>query len=237
MITRTIFSVKAIEYLTTEMNICVDDLTNKILLDIPNNHMFFKNLIDFIIDLKIPNEYEIDSFMSWNNDENREFINDQMYNFLEDNGLDENSKEHFIFDNIRHAFINFKQGGILNMYHYREAEVWYPKVIINKFIGNVEDIKELDDEIIIYRGTSKEEYNSSIFGQSWSINQKVAYDFAFVHYRGQVKYINTHRIILKTKIKKELIYYFAKNGRENEVIIDSQKLLIDEVSIIETKTI
>ncbi len=234
---QNIFSDKSTEYLTKEMSFCINDLNNKILSDVPNNYIFFRNLIDFIINLKVPYEYEPNSLMSYNNDENREFINNEMYEFLKNNGLNEESEEHFIFDNIRHAFINFKQGGILNMYQYREAEVWYPKIVIDKFIGNVYDINELDDEVIIYRGTSKDEYGAKKFGQSWSINKKVAYEFAFVHYKNQPNYMNTNRVLLKAKIKKEFIYYFDKNGREKEAIIDSSKLLASTLEIIEEKNL
>ncbi len=232
---KNIFSSKSSEYLTNEMCICIDDLNHKILSNIPGNYMFFKNLVDFMMDIEVPYEYEVNILRSYNNTKNREFINKQFYNFLATNGLNEESKEHFIFDNIRHAFINFKQGGVLNMYQYREAEVWYPKIIINKFIGSKDDISELDNEITIYRGTSKEEFISGKFGQSWSINKKVAFEFAYVHYKSHENYLGTSRVLLETKVKKELIYYFDKNGREQEVIVDSKKLLFDKIEILEEK--
>lgn len=42
----------------------------------------------------------------------------------------------------------------------------YPKIIINEFIGVEEDIKKLESETTIYRGTSKDEFESKNFGQS-----------------------------------------------------------------------
>jgi hypothetical protein len=185
---------------------------------------------DKLRNIEVPNEYE-DILISLNNDENRKFINKTLYDFLESNGFNEDSDEHFIFDNIRHAFINFKQGGILNMYQYREAEVWYPKVIIDSYLGIDEDITELEEHTTIYRGTSIEEYESNLFGQSWSLSKKTAQDFAFVHYHSQANYRNQERVVLESIIPKSIIFYYAKDGREKEVIIDSSKL--NKVKIIE----
>lgn len=201
----------------------------KILSDVPQSCNFFNSLFEYIISLKIPYEYE-DALMSYNNDENREYINKSLYDFLEQNGLTEDSDEHFIFDNIRHAFINFKQGGILNMYQCREAEVWYPKIIINRFLGNKDDISEIEEPIKIFRGTSLEEYDSQNFGQSWSLNKKVAEEFAFVHYKSQPDYQNTERVVLEVNINKDRIFYYEKDGREQEVIIDINQL--NDVNIV-----
>jgi len=230
----TFFSDKSSNYIKHQMNICIEDLEQKILLDLPQSTIFFNKLFEYIIDLQIPYEYE-ESLMSSNNDMNREYINTMLYKFLEDNGLNEDSAEHFIFDNIRHAFINFKQGGIINMYQYREAEVWYPKVKINSFLGNKQDIYDLGENVKIFRGTSLEEYDSNIFGQSWSLSKKVAEDFAFVHYRSQPDYQNTERVVLEAVIDNSNIFFYIKNGRENEVIVNNHNL--KDISIIEKKRI
>ena len=229
---KTIFTKKIAQYITNEMQICIDDLTKKILNDVPDSADFFNRLFEYMISLKVPYEYE-NTVMSYNNDENRSHINKMLYNFLEDNDLNEDSDEHFIFDNIRHAFINFKKGGILNMYQYREAEGWYPKVIINSFLGDKEDINTLNFPVQIYRGTSLDEFNSKNFGQSWSISKKIAEEFAFIHYRSQPNYQDSMRVILSTTVDKKDIFYYVENGIEEEVIIDSKKL--EDVHIIDQK--
>ena len=232
MIKKNLFSVLSEEYLKNNMCICTDDLSKKILKDVPENYSFFTDLIDFMINLKIPYPYDRDCLISYSNDKNREFINTEFYKFLNSNNLSEDNKEHFIFDNIRHAFINFKEAGVLNMYQYREAEIWYPKIIISKYIGIKDDIDELDSEVIIYRGTSKDEFESKVFGQSWSIDENIANQFAFIHYKNQPDYRNKTRVLMQAKVLKEFIYYFKKNGRENEVIIDSNNIISKSVKIL-----
>lgn len=220
---KNIFTNEVINFISNEMKICVNDLTKKILSDVPKSSKFFNNLFEILINIRIPNEYD-DNLISSNNDKNKEFINRTLYDFLESNGFKEDSDEHFIFDNIRHAFINFKQGGVLQMYQYREAEVWYPKVVIDSFLGKQEDIDELEQTVTVYRGTSIDEYKSGRFGQSWTISKKIAEDFAFVHYSSQQDYRNQERVVIKSEISKNIILHYDKNGRENEVILDCSKI-------------
>ncbi len=228
-----VFSSLSEKYLQDKMSICVFDLNKKILLDFPNNYIFFNYLIEFMMNIKVP--YLYSKVESLENRKNQEYINDELYSFLNKYNLDEGSSEHFIFDNIRHAFINYKKGGVLRMYQGREAEVWYPKVIINKYMGIKEDIDKLENEIIIYRGTSKDEFNSNKFGQSWSIDKNIACDFAFKHYENQIDYKNTKRVLLKSKIQKEFVYYYSENGREKEIIIDSKKIVLHTTEILEER--
>jgi hypothetical protein len=227
-----IFSKKTNSYLTNEICIDSEDLENKILKDI-NNHSFFNDLIEFMMNLELPNKYN----SPLNKDKNQKYINIKFYHFLKDNKLTTKSPEHFIFDNIRHAFINFKEGGVLQMYQYREAEVWYPKIIIKNFIGIAKDIDTLENNITIYRGTSQREYDSNKFGQSWTLDKNVAEKFAFIHYKGNELYKNTLRIVIQAEIKKEYIYYYKIHDIEHEVIINSNTLNSNSVEIIKTKKI
>ncbi len=211
------------------MHICMEDLTDKILLDFPNDYHFFNKLFEFLSDINI------EIIKNCDKDQNRKDINSKIYDFLENCGLTEESKEHFIFDNIRHAFINFKNGGLLELYQYREAEVWYPKIVIDSFIGIKEDIDKLDKTITVYRGTSKEEYESENFGQSWSRDKEEAKKFAFKYYKSQPNYKNTLRVILSIEILKESIFYYKEEGREEEVIVNPNFLMKDKISILEEK--
>ena len=67
---------------------------------------------------------------------------------------------------------------------HREAENWYPKVIIRKKLGT----NSLAGDVVIYRGTSKSEFELGEFSQSWTLNEAVAHDFAFKHYQGHDAY-------------------------------------------------
>lgn len=240
--TEKIFSEKIENYLINNMCICIDDLTNKILTDASSNKSLFDEFLGFMIDLEIPYEYK-DELGHINNIKNREFINGNFIKFLEKKGIpispyeleEDWIKEYPILDNIRHAFICFKQGGILYMYQCREAECWYPKVMVNSFLGEFEDIESLSEPIIVYRGTSKDEYTSKNYGQSWTLSEQVAYDFAFTHYSSQDEYRDTLRVVLKSEISKEFILYYSKMNSEEEVIVIPEK--IKNVEVIEESEI
>ena len=229
------FSKRVQDFIINEMSICIDDLTIKILKDVPYNSSLFNNLFEYMIDLYIPYKYKDMSHLE--NKKLRQYLNEKLYKFLEQNNITESSKEYMIFDAICHCFINFKEDGILKMYKNRQAEFWYPKVIITKFIGMKEDIDELDNEVLIFRGTSQEEFNSGIFGQLWSLSKAVANKFAFNTYKNIDHHKNTLRVILSTTIKKDSILFYDKNRKEYngeaEVIIDIKHLSKELVKIEE----
>lgn len=229
----SIFSKKVQAYITNKMSICIDDLAKKILNDVPNSSWFFNDLFEYMMQLKVPYTYDPRNLSNRDNQKVRQYLDKKLYEFLDSNGFTQDSEEHFIFDNIRHCFISFKENGIIRMYQYREAEVWYPKIIINNFLGIIEDIEELDDEVLIFRGTSQEEYSSNTFGQSWSLSKSIANKFAFEYYKYQKHYQNTFRVVLSTTIKKDNIFLYEKNGirNEDEVIIDTKCLSKDKITI------
>ena len=192
---------------------------------------FFKKLIDFIITLKPPYNYLESSHL--NNYENRDFINEELFKFFRSYNINEESNTYFIFDNIRHAYINYSAGGILAVYKGREAEVWYPKVIIHSNLGDRKDIELLNSEVVIYRGASKDEYNSKVFGQSWTLDEDIAKQFAFEHYEGQPDYENTTRVVLKANIDKQHIFYYKEDDREKEVIVNANMLISNSIDLLE----
>lgn len=226
-------SFTAKTFLTNEMNICTEDLCTKIFNDFPHKFEFFNSLIDFIISLEPPLKY-IDSSHS-NNWTNRDFLNAKIMEFVENYDMNTESEEYIVFDSIRHAYIVFKEGGVLQLYKSREAECWYPKVVIRKNLGIAKDIELLGDEVCIYRGTSRDEYETHSFGQSWTLDEQIAEEFAFKHYIGQPNYQGTQRVVMKAKIKKEFIYYYDNRDNEHETIIDERELLLDSLLIIDQR--
>jgi hypothetical protein len=151
----------------------------------------------------------------------RIIINHEIINYSEIFGIEQDTKEYFIVDSIRHAFISFYFGGLESLYKNREAENWYPKIIIRKKIGTV----ALDGELVIYRGTSKEESDSGVFAQSWTLSEDVANEFAFKHYNTHDGYVNTERVVIKSKIHSRHVYYYDESDNEMEVVIDQRELI------------
>lgn len=220
------FSSKAEKLLRDEMCICLDNLRNHLISKAPAKLEFFQQFLDFIADLKPPHDhFEQGDFRCYENDD---YLNKEILDFSENKGIVRDTEEYFIVDSIRHAFISFKFGGLYSLYKHREAENWYPKVIVREKLGSV----TLKGEIVIYRGTSKYEYDSGQFSQSWTLKEEVAHDFAFKHYDIHDDYINTERVVLKSRINACHIYFYDEDDDEKEVAIDERELIDLPPSII-----
>ncbi|HIE41377.1 MAG TPA: hypothetical protein EYP80_01810 [Candidatus Aenigmarchaeota archaeon] len=156
------------------------------------------------------------------------FISDKLNSkFLKINikhKIQENSESYNIGDVLRHFFLHFCEGGVRQAYKYRETDYWYPKIIFRERIES--DIDDLDKELVVYRGTSKEEYKARVYGQSWTLDKTVAYKFAFSHYSHSLEYIETERVILKAIISRENILLYEKydQHKEQEVIVRTCEL-------------
>ena len=169
--------------------------------------------------------------------ENEEYFRKQIIGFWNKNKINDEKDSYYIFDNLRLAFNSYKFGGLIQLYERAEKEYWYPKIVIDNFLGKAEDINSLNDEIIVYRGTSFKEYESGIFSQSWSLDKDIARKFAFEHYRRQLFYSNTERILLKTKINKSDIFYYDGDNIEKEIVINSKDIKKEFVEILEKEII
>ena len=104
-------------------------------------------------------------------------------------------------------------------------------------MGKREDIDLLDNEIIIYRGTSLKEYESGTFSQSWSLDIDIARNFAFSHYFRQKMFSDTMRVVIKTEIIKSEIFYYSNDNNEKEVVINLSNIKKEKVVKVEEKII
>ena len=231
-----IFSEEAELFLKNKMCICIEDLTEKILKDSPKEINFFKKLMDFYLKIEIPHNPE-NNLTYIDGDENKEIFESCLIKFLDENELEDDSNTLKIYDELYHALRSYTREGLVGLYIHRDATFWYPKVVITKRMGSLDHIDSLDDEIIIYRGMSEEEFHASGFGQSWSLNKTTASKFAFLHYKGQPNYINTMRVVCKTKIKKSDIYFYRKGHSEEEIVVNPEKLISNSIQIIEKKVL
>ena len=219
-------SDKAETLLKENMGICLDDLENHLISKVPSMLDFFLELLDFLSDLKPPhNAFELGDSRYHENDE---FLNHEIIKFSAENGIERDTEEYFIVDSIRHAFISFSFGGLYSLYKNREAEYWYPKVIIREKLRDI----TLVGELVVYRGTSKIEFDSGIFSQSWTLSEKIAHDFAFKHYDIHDDYLNTERVVIKSIINACHVYYYDESDNEKEVIIDERVLIDNPPEII-----
>ena len=208
------------EYLL-EMSIDLHDLESHLMKKYPNNIDLFVKYIDFLVNLQPEEEKQSALGVT------RDKYNSQVVNYWNNYGIKEGMEEYETADTLRHAFIAFKEHGVLGLYKTREAEGWYPVVVINKIIMSNNNITLLNDILTIYRGTSKKEYISKKYAQSWTVSEQVAHEFAFVHYNnGHKMHENMQRVLMKSKIKKEDVFYSDIDGIEKEVIINPEKLIL-----------
>ncbi len=229
-----ILSEKAGNYLSQKMCICLEDLENHLSSQVPTKLPFFKKLFDFIIDIEPPKKYSEVACMD--DIVNDDYINSEITSFSEQYHISKNTQEYFIIDNIRHAFVAFKSGGIDLLYKTREAENWYPKIVIRKNFRKL-DVDHLPEQVFIFRGASKVELDSGNFGQSWTLCEKIAEDFAFKHYDGHKNYNGSIRVILETRIDKKYIYYYDEADNEKEVVIDERKIINRFVKVIKQEVL
>jgi len=231
-----LFTKKGELFLQNQICTCIDDLTNKILKEALEEVDFFNKLIDYYLTINFPynSENDLDDRQQ---EENRKVFEEKLSNWFNNNILEEDSNAKKIYDEISHLLRSYSSEGLKGVWCHREASQWYPKIIINKNIGSRDEINKFDDIITIYRGTSKDEFDSNCFGQAWSLSKDIAKGFAFEYYKNSPNYINTIRIVVQAKINKNDVFYYRKGHIEAEVVINTLKLLDGTIKLIEKQVL
>lgn len=130
----------------------------------------------------------------------------------------------FVLDSIRMAFYRYISGGLRDLFVYQENEHWFPKVILREILYP-NDICSLADEFLIYRGCDISEFESRQFGQSWTIRESVAKDFAFKHYESQDWFDIKKRVVVRSKYKKcDTLYSDQTENGEFEIVVNTEML-------------
>ncbi len=81
-------------------------------------------------------------------------------------------------------------------------------------------LKNLPDKVTVYRGMTRQEYESGEFGISWTLDRVQAWFFAFIYIRNQ----DTHhlpKVVVQATARKECI--IACFAGESELIVIPQK--------------
>lgn len=223
------FTEKVDNYLINDM--CIDpEFINKILDEFSNEKQLIEEYLEYLIDYKFP--YSCSEM--WH--KNQKHFESYYIKFWKYYEIDEGKEYYKIFDNFWRIFLNFKKEGVIHSYEKMDSEdTYYPKIIVKKYYGKEEDINELQEPIIIYRGTSIEEYDSGNFSQSWSLSYNEAKKFAFEKYRWNIDKLGKSRVVLKTEITKSDIFYFNKSNGEKEVVINPKDIKKESVEILKRK--
>ena len=122
-----------------------------------------------------------------------------------------------IIDALRLAFCAFFRGGLHELYTYQENEYWFPKITLTEIL-TPNDIEDLEDEVVIYRGCNFLEYESGKYGQAWSTSEEVANSFAFKYYQDAPWFDARDRVVIKAVVPKFAILY-SHQIKEYEVVV------------------
>lgn len=115
---------------------------------------------------------------------------------------------------MSYALLEFNNNGRLGYFKARQADSYVPPIRLNENdIDEANNTGLLDDEFIIYRGMSNDEFINKKFTQHWTIDFNVARRIAFDTYD---EFTNP-RVLVEAKIKKQdVIYFYPEN--EDEII-------------------
>lgn len=184
---------------------------------------YFRNLVDkFGADVKYFDEL-INKFSKVTEEDRALFMD-----YCNSHNIDSDS---LLLDHLYEAFnnlISFNSGGVLSLFKFKSAESGAPRVNIRKEdLASYGDIDMLSEKTIIYRGMSKQEYESKKFTQHWSTDPNKAKEFAEDIYTDA-----PDGIVVKAVINKEDVIHYDSFGSEKELIPIISKLEnIEVVSI------
>lgn len=117
-------------------------------------------------------------------------------------------------------FGSFYSGGLAALFKHRQAEHDGPRIYISSPLTERAILEQyLDEEIVAYRGMSVAEFESGLFGMSWSLSESKAKEFAFDYYRDKPRGVVVKAIILRDKV-----LYFSPEDREQEIVIGNQTI-------------
>ena len=105
----------------------------------------------------------------------------------------------------------------------RGGENWFPVSVINSPLG---DYHHLGEDIAIYRGCNRDEFDNTLFRQSWTTDIDIARDYAYVKFPGP------NRVVIKSVIKTTDI--FLSLVFDSEIVINLDAELMD-VTIVKTE--
>ncbi len=143
--------------------------------------------------------------------------NKNFLKFSKTNNIDCDSEIGNYAYELYNNLIRFYCGGVYNLFKLRQPEWGAPKVSIRREdVPTLNNIGQLSDPQIIYRGLSDAEHNSKNYGQSWTLDIGIAKKFSNDTYSDQPT-----GVVVKAKVSRKNILYFEKNDSEKEVIIEN----------------
>lgn len=210
-------------FMSNEMSLDVHSIESKLQESLLKKYA--PNIVKLISEYISIVESTNTTIITSNNFDIAECINAHFNSVIKQLSLDNSSEIYNVIDSFRHAFLSYATGGLRNLYLNQENEGWYPKVKITKVL-EPNQIDILPSHFQVYRGCNISELNNVDYGQSWSLSEKIAFDFAFKIYADDFNkwFDSNKRAVLTTTLSKEDIFYYSNDRGEDEVIVDIKKL-------------
>ena len=220
-----IFDYKTKVFFKNDMCINISIYEERIMKYSKEHVDYFRELGRFIIG------YNIDNPMQFI-DESQKL--QKKYKISSDNSIE---TAHVLTHSVK--LFREKGGGLLSLFLFSESDSWEPLPVIKKSLYSEMDEEDqifydnLPDKVMVYRGTSMKEYETGKFGQSWTLDKSVAKYFAFKLTQEKDNSVGI-RIVLKTCIDKSNIYAYSRQNEEALCIIESDNIIVGNVTIEET---
>ena len=199
------FSFKVSEFIE-KMGMDPDEYYDLISLEFNNSISIFEDMILFFM---IQEDCEHSEFYDYVNNKN---INNNV-NYFES-----------LFE-LFSCLELFIPDGKLNLYKFKQAEWNLPQVVLKKSDFPVIDAFQNQFIEFIYRGMSRNEFDSGNFGQSWTYNLETACDFSKLHYN------QPDGLVVKTSFNKGKVLHIAELP-EFEVIVEQSAIKKSFVEIV-----
>ena len=113
----------------------------------------------------------------------------------------------------------FNDSGKFGLFKFRQPEWGGPSIRLDKSDVPKSDIHLLSGIEVIYRGMSIDEFQSRIFGQSWTTHLPTARRFAISTYDEKPA-----GIVAATKLNPHDVIYYSESDHEREVIVSHKSI-------------
>ncbi len=214
-----IFTEEQSEFLENEMCIKIQEFEEDLRLKFNDAAINFRYVIDFFLSYQ-----EKEAFKLYRHEAVCSYeckLRKQLDTFIIKNSLSLNVQDgddigNYYYD-LMWYFIRYWTGGLKEVFVNREAKDNGPRIYLDKKLSTDEELSELPDSIVIYRGMAREEFESNKFGMSWSLKPDVAIKFA-----QDSNALDT--VVVKSIIQKQDVLLYCKDRNEEEIVVKDKTI-------------
>ena len=192
---------------------CIDlqEFENYLCSEFGSGALFFDDSVNFLIQDRANKEFvgvDLPTFSII-----RDSFWERFSSFLKVNGYDDCPIFYYNYELLNY-FCSYYFGGITSLFKDRSPDWKGPRIYLTRRVCSDSDLKDLPEKITVYRGMCEAEYESSSFGMSWSIDKKVARDFADRNTAAGDK-----SFVIEANVNLIDVLYFCSTDHEKEIVV------------------